>query len=438
MVAVHISSQLTLRLRRLHQPHNFKMYSANSKEVNATRLGQIRRLAIANHTTLGLTGTSEHVRRMALVQQLEPRAPQVNGYQTSLVNSPPATVRLLPTYPEPGTQNSQAVSVMSRSLAEPQDLSYVYRHDPQAQRVIIVKRSTGPEPWSTYQNSGMETWRRHYRVGPSKNLLQQLQYGTIRPAANPGFTAMRFGTDRIEHGTTTSYDAVTPTLSNRHTSRPQNRQVESWQVVPPLSTMNTKGRPDQINLNTTPQVYTRLEPQRIAFQSSAVASDVVNRRKRKLSDFLEEKECRHTQLAPQSILTLVPKVSDKKHDLQTHTIKQTNMDDDPSRSKSPASLQISHEPLIHHTNKTISGFGKLDLLCSATLEMGEMYDNPSGCSCPKSRCIALYCDCFKAGRRCNPDKCKCVDCKNTITESGANGARTRAIQSILGMYIYSF
>lgn len=81
--------------------------------------------------------------------------------------------------------------------------------------------------------------------------------------------------------------------------------------------------------------------------------------------------------------------------------------------------------------KKAKGFDKLDLLCSATLEMGEMYENPAGCSCPKSKCIALYCDCFKAGRRCNPSQCSCLDCHNTVDESGANGARTKAIRNIL-------
>jgi Tesmin/TSO1-like CXC domain, cysteine-rich domain len=72
-----------------------------------------------------------------------------------------------------------------------------------------------------------------------------------------------------------------------------------------------------------------------------------------------------------------------------------------------------------------AGFDKLDLLCSATLELGPLQDNPSGCSCPKSKCIALYCDCFKAGRRCNPNTCSCLNCKNTVEESGAEGARSK-------------
>ena len=81
--------------------------------------------------------------------------------------------------------------------------------------------------------------------------------------------------------------------------------------------------------------------------------------------------------------------------------------------------------------KKSKGFDKLDLLCSATLEIGELHDNPTGCSCPKSKCVALYCDCFKAGRRCNQTQCSCLQCKNTIAESGVDGARTKAIRSIL-------
>lgn len=83
------------------------------------------------------------------------------------------------------------------------------------------------------------------------------------------------------------------------------------------------------------------------------------------------------------------------------------------------------------TSKRSKGLDMLDLLCQATLDVGPMQDNPTGCSCPKSKCVALYCDCFKAGRRCDEKSCGCIDCKNTVAESGADGARTRAIRSIL-------
>lgn len=36
---------------------------------------------------------------------------------------------------------------------------------------------------------------------------------------------------------------------------------------------------------------------------------------------------------------------------------------------------------------------------------------PVTCNCKKSRCLKLYCDCFKNGLQCGTD-CKCEDCRN--------------------------
>jgi Tesmin/TSO1-like CXC domain, cysteine-rich domain len=72
----------------------------------------------------------------------------------------------------------------------------------------------------------------------------------------------------------------------------------------------------------------------------------------------------------------------------------------------------------------------LDLLCSTTLELGPIQDNPTGCSCPRSNCIKLYCDCFKAGRRCS-GVCACVKCKNTEAETRPDGERIQAIKNTL-------
>lgn len=41
-----------------------------------------------------------------------------------------------------------------------------------------------------------------------------------------------------------------------------------------------------------------------------------------------------------------------------------------------------------NSSKKPKGLNKLDLLCSATLEIGPLHDNPMGCSCPKSKCVS--------------------------------------------------
>lgn len=53
------------------------------------------------------------------------------------------------------------------------------------------------------------------------------------------------------------------------------------------------------------------------------------------------------------------------------------------------------------------------------------------CSCPKSKCLKLYCECMSKGRYCNDD-CVCKDCHNTTEYDGEGGARLEAIRYILG------
>jgi Tesmin/TSO1-like CXC domain, cysteine-rich domain len=53
------------------------------------------------------------------------------------------------------------------------------------------------------------------------------------------------------------------------------------------------------------------------------------------------------------------------------------------------------------------------------------------CTCPKSRCLKLYCVCFQRGLFCDNIYCKCIHCQNKNEYNGPDGARKAAITSIL-------
>ena len=50
-----------------------------------------------------------------------------------------------------------------------------------------------------------------------------------------------------------------------------------------------------------------------------------------------------------------------------------------------------------------------------------------GCSCKKTKCLKLYCECFVNGELCEPSCC-CYDCKNTHE---SKNVRNFAIETIL-------
>ncbi len=46
-----------------------------------------------------------------------------------------------------------------------------------------------------------------------------------------------------------------------------------------------------------------------------------------------------------------------------------------------------------------------------SLSLGLSKTGP-GCTCKKSKCLKLYCQCFAQSALCVPDKCKCSNCNN--------------------------
>jgi hypothetical protein len=54
------------------------------------------------------------------------------------------------------------------------------------------------------------------------------------------------------------------------------------------------------------------------------------------------------------------------------------------------------------------------------------------CTCKKSSCLKLYCDCFNSGIFCNVTTCKCLECKNQEFKGQFDkDFRTEAILAVL-------
>ena len=56
--------------------------------------------------------------------------------------------------------------------------------------------------------------------------------------------------------------------------------------------------------------------------------------------------------------------------------------------------------------------------------------NQKWCQCSKSKCLKLYCDCFRQSAMCSTD-CQCQNCKNTTEFDGPEGDRTMAREEIM-------
>lgn len=78
---------------------------------------------------------------------------------------------------------------------------------------------------------------------------------------------------------------------------------------------------------------------------------------------------------------------------------------DPSLSHS--SIQVIPVFIYNSPNPSIYPAGEL-------LPMPDSIPPPVHCSCSRTHCLKLYCDCFKAGQPCS-SQCGCVDCLNKVS-----------------------
>ena len=100
----------------------------------------------------------------------------------------------------------------------------------------------------------------------------------------------------------------------------------------------------------------------------------------------------------------------------------------------------SSKPAVH---------GVHDLLCSVPTVVAHptvthpttsackkrLHQSSDGCSCKRSKCIKLYCDCFASSRHCTAS-CSCMNCENTLqhkqkaaNDSGKRNMKPSVIKS---------
>ncbi len=80
----------------------------------------------------------------------------------------------------------------------------------------------------------------------------------------------------------------------------------------------------------------------------------------------------------------------------------------------PPSYRPPHNPVLAYP----------DLFASAT-------STSKPCKCANSKCLKLYCECFRSGVLCDSNLCRCKDCQNNAENNTRKGPREYAILKII-------
>jgi len=73
------------------------------------------------------------------------------------------------------------------------------------------------------------------------------------------------------------------------------------------------------------------------------------------------------------------------------------------------SMNIGNKDLIGSQNKMYGDNASMTSSCSLSAKTST-----TGCTCKKSKCLKLYCQCFASSFLCNLEKCKCIACENKV------------------------
>lgn len=75
------------------------------------------------------------------------------------------------------------------------------------------------------------------------------------------------------------------------------------------------------------------------------------------------------------------------------------------------------QPAISEISNSTPAIAQRSITSSSSVQhsipLGKRRKRAKGCMCRQSKCVKLYCDCFRGQRYCSSD-CSCTDCENTL------------------------